>query len=272
MSRACKPTRDKPMSYILDALKRADAERERGAVPSLHARQVTTPASQAAPSARSRLWLAAAATLALGGIAAGLWVWQTPASDARLAAVEPAVARPTVPAPLAQPVPTPTPIPIPASASARQPAVPALRTVASSPPAVTPAAPTPVSKPALPAPAVGTQPPPKPKLDPVGKAAELGAAAPATPMPLPVAKASATQAAPAAVPLLSELSEDIRRQIPPLTITGAVYSENPGQRLLLVNNQVLTQGSLAAPEVNLEEIQASSSVFSFRGTRFRVAH
>ena len=27
------------MSYILDALRRADAERERGAVPSLHAQQ-----------------------------------------------------------------------------------------------------------------------------------------------------------------------------------------------------------------------------------------
>lgn len=91
-------------------------------------------------------------------------------------------------------------------------------------------------------------------------------------MPLPVAKASASQAAPAAVPLLSELSEDIRRQIPPLAITGAVYSENPGQRLLLVNKQVLTQGSLVAPEVSLEEIRAQSSVFSFRGTRFRVAH
>jgi len=91
-------------------------------------------------------------------------------------------------------------------------------------------------------------------------------------MPLPLAKASASQADPAAVPLLSELSEDIRRQIPPLAITGAVYSENPGQRLLLVNKQVLTQGSLAAPEVNLEEIRAQSSVFSFRGTRFRVAH
>ena len=62
MSRACKPTRDKPMSYILDALKRADAERGRGAVPGLHARQMTTPAAH---SARNRVWLAVGATLAL---------------------------------------------------------------------------------------------------------------------------------------------------------------------------------------------------------------
>ena len=64
----------------------------------------------------------------------------------------------------------------------------------------------------------------------------------------------------------------MRRQIPALAITGSVYSKNPDKRLLLVNNQVLGQGSLAAPEVTLEEIQAKSSVFSYRGTRFRVAH
>lgn len=226
MSRACKPTSDKPMSYILDALKRADAERERGAVPGLHARQVTTPASQATHSARNRSRLAVAAILALGGIAAGLWVLPTPAGDVRLAAVEPAVAKP---------IPPPAPIPAPA----RQPAVPALPAVASSPPAVPPAAPA----------------TPKPK-----------------PLPLPIVKASAPQAAPAAVLLLSELSEDLRREIPPLTITGVVYAENPGQRRLLVNGQVLTQGSLAAPDVNLEEIRVKSSVFSFRGTRFRVTH
>ncbi|WP_296443325.1 general secretion pathway protein GspB [Rhodoferax sp. UBA5149] len=206
------------MSYILDALKRADAERERGAVPGLHAHQATTPTSRTTRSAQHRVGLAIAAALALAGVAIGLWVWQTPASAVRLAAVEPAVARPPVAAPLAQIVPTPTPTPTPAP---------------------------------TPAPA------PTPK---------------AKPLPLPVIKASAPQAAPAAVPLLSELSEDLRREIPALTITGAVYSDNPGQRLLLVNGQVLNQGSLVAPDVTLDEIRARSSVFSFRGTRFRVAH
>lgn len=221
------------MSYILDALKRADAQRERGAVPGLHARQVTTPAPQGASSARNRVWLAVATTLALGGLAAGLWLWQTPVSAVRLAAVEPAVASPPV------------------------------------------AAPQPVSTPAPPAPVVAAQTPPRPQADSVAQTAEPGAAVSATPVPLPLAKPSATpatSATPVAVPLLSELSASIRREIPPLAISGVVYSENPGQRLLLVNNQVLTQGSLAAPDVNLEEIRPRSSVFSFRGTRFRVTH
>ncbi|ABM38279.1 general secretion pathway protein GspB [Polaromonas naphthalenivorans] len=237
------------MSYILDALKRADAERERGAVPGLQSRHATIPAAQADPRARNRVWLAAAAVLALGAIAAGLWFWQTPAGGVRLAAVEPAVTSPPVPAPLAQPVPTPAPLPsIPASPPAVAP-----RAAASSPPAVARAAPKPVPKPAPPAPAAAVQAPPKPKPD-------------------PVAKAAATQATPAPVPLLGDLPEGLRRDIPALAITGSVYSANPAQRLLLVNNQVLGQGSQAAPGVNLEEIHAKSSVFSFRGTRFRVAH
>lgn len=237
------------MSYILDALKRADAERERGAVPGLQSRHATIPAAQADSRARNRVWLAAAAVLALGAMAAGLWFWQMPAGGVRLAAVEPAVTSPPVPAPLAQPVPTPAPLPpIPASPPAVAP-----RAVASSPPAVVRAAPKPVPKPAPPASAAAMQATPKPKPD-------------------PVAKAAATQATPAAVPLLGDLPEGLRRDIPALAITGSVYSANPAQRLLLVNNQVLGQGSQAAPGVNLEEIHAKSSVFSFRGTRFRVAH
>lgn len=237
------------MSYILDALKRADAERERGAVPGLHSRQMTTPAREAAPGTRSRLGLAVAAVLALGAIAAGLWVWHPFADDTRPAAMEPAVepvvARPLLPAPLAQPAQTATPAP--ASTAAPQPApAPSGGNDDAS-----------VSKPAPAAPAHAPQASPRPRLDPVAKAAKPSASTPA---------------AVATVPLLSELPEDMRRQIPALTITGAVYSEHPGQRMLLVNGQVLTQGSLAAPEVSLEEIRARSSVFSFRGTRFRVAH
>ena len=90
--------------------------------------------------------------------------------------------------------------------------------------------------------------------------------------PAPIEKEVVTANVAVSIPLLSELSNSVRSQIPPLNITGAVYSKNPGQRLLLVNNLVLNQGNLAAPEVTLEEIRTNSSVFSFRGTRFRLAH
>lgn len=241
------------MSYILDALKRADAERGRGAVPGLHTRQMASPALSDSPGAGRRAALAAAAVVALGGIAAGVWFWQTPARPLQLAAVEPAGAQLAAPAPpLAQPVVAQSPVQSPVTAPA-----PVLKPVA--PAAAQKTAPKPPPAPAVDMPAPAPKPRPEPAAIPVAKASP----APAAPAPL---------AAPAAIPLLSELPDNIRRQLPPLVINGSVYSSNPGQRLLLVNNLVLPQGAQAAPEVTLEEIRPKSSVFSFRGSRFQLAH
>lgn len=209
------------MSYILDALKRANTERERASVPGLHTQPVPTAAPPAALGVRHWRGLILAAGLTLSALAAGLWLGRTPADDAPRTAGVPA----TVVA--VAPVPTLTPLPV--------------------------AAPTP------PPPVLASQAPPPPAKPPV-----VGRPKAVKPSP-----ASAT--APP-VPLLSELPADLRRQLPRLTITGAIYSKNPGQRLLLVNNQVLKQGGLAAPELNLEAIGERSSVFSFRGTQFRLAH
>ena len=247
------------MSYILDALKRADAERGRGAVPGLHTRQLANPSERdpAAAGARRALWLGAAAALALAGVGSGLWVWQT-APEAPLArVVQPVAIQPQVRAAVAPPVaaiaPEVAPV-LPTAATETAPAAPA---------SAVPVVKAPIkAKPDLmrTAPAVAT-PSPIP--------APPRATAKSAPVAAPAAPASATSAA---VPLLSELPDELRRQVPAMTITGAVYAENPAQRLLLVNNLVLAQGALAAPEVKLEEIQARSSVFNFRGTRFRVKH
>lgn len=258
------------MSYILDALKRADAERERGAVPGLHARQITTTAPRTVSRTQNRLGLILAAMLALGGIAGGLWLWRAPAADANLAAVEPAVTNPVVMSPAAQLLATPK------AESASESAPPPLAT------AQTPAAsPSPLLQPAglplaprpLP-PVLSAKAQAQPKAKPVSgtQAAKPGISASAALASVPVVNASSAPVAAPAIPLLADLPEDIRRQVPALSITGAVYSETPAQRLLLVNNQVLTQGSLVAPDLTLEEIRPRSSVFSFRGTRFRLAH
>ena len=57
-----------------------------------------------------------------------------------------------------------------------------------------------------------------------------------------------------------------------MAISGAVYSDNPAQRLLLVNGQVLNQGNQVAPDLTVVEIRSNISEFSFRGIRFRLAH
>ncbi len=191
------------MSYILDALKRADAERQRGAVPGLHAQPLTTSNAHASAGAgtRRKTGLVLAVTLALSGIAAGLWGWRAPADPL-------APSTPSTPSALSTPLP------------------------------------------------VATQPVP----------------APATKAIIKAAASPTTKTTAAALPLLSELPEDLRQQIPKLVISGAVYADNPAKRLLLVNNQVLAQGSVAATDLVLEKIELRNAVFSFRGTRFKLAH
>ena len=224
------------MSYILDALQRAEAERERSGVPGLHTRTGLPVASPKVLSSSHRAMLAAAAVLALGAVAAGLWVWRAPASTPGATPVAVPVANP---APVAQPGPLPA-VPLTATSVASEPVA---RVVI------------PKAAPAVPDTAAVAK-----SVTPVTPPASGGVAA----------KASAPPAT--NTPLLSELPPDIRSQIPALAITGAVYSDNPAQRLLLINGQVLSQGSLTAPGLTLERIGANTSEFSFRGTRFRMAH
>jgi general secretion pathway protein B len=248
------------MSYILDALKRADAERERGTVPGLRAQTVpgVTPESHSA-HARLRGWpvIVAGIALAVAVIAAGAWVWRSLAGSDRTPVV--VAAAPTVPALPAAPALPPQPAPVPEPGPAAMPAPAAHNAVSQAAP-LTP--PVPAASPAV-------KPKPRPEPPPATVPRSAGAeGAPVKPSP---AASAASPALPIA-PLLSELPEEIRRQIPALTITGAVASENPAQRLLLVNGQVLPQGAAAAPEVLIEEIRARSSTFKFRGSRFRVTY
>lgn len=249
------------MSYILEALKRADAERQRGAVPGLLASQVTTaPASVPSDGRRHAVWIAVA-VLALGGLAVGLW-------------------RSRMPAPVPVPVPRVQTEAARASVPVLAAGLPNAVVAASAQPSVALQSPSTTTPTVAAAPAVAASMPVASLPKPVARAAPASATSPPVPAAEPTAvavapvphQASGPQAAAAGVALLGELPEELRRQIPALSINGVVYSANPAQRLLVVNNQVLTQGSLAAPELRLEEIESKSSVFSFRGTRFRVTH
>lgn len=225
------------MSYILDALKRADAQRERGQVPGLNAQ----PAPVAtAPTARRRLgwWIGLACSAV--AVAAGALYWQADSTQA-------------APAPSTAPGPAPSPAPVSAPAVVQ---VPAAVAAPAPLPATTPV-PGVQQRPSLPPPSV-VRPP----------AAQPAAAAPARPVPLQRREAASAAAAP--VPALGELPEDIRRTVPKLVVSGSVYSSNPSQRILIVNGQVLNEGATLAPDLVLESIGAKSAVLSLRGTRFRL--
>ncbi|MBP6901632.1 MAG: general secretion pathway protein GspB [Burkholderiaceae bacterium] len=194
------------MSYILEALRRAEAERQRGQVPGLHAPAADwgqgRAGTPAAPRRQALAWGGAGLLLALA-LGAAWWLGRShPAGvgDAAPAAVP--VARPA-PSPASQPAPQPTLQPAP-----------------------------------LPAPLPIPQPPAPP-------------AAAATSRPAPPALASA--------PL---------PPLPPLQLGGGMYSEQPSQRLLIVNGQVLREGDEVQPGLKLVQIRPRSALFERDGQRF----
>jgi general secretion pathway protein B len=147
----------------------------------------------------------------------------------------------------------------PASELAARPAGPASAAVA---PAAAPIAP--VASTAAPAIATPAQPVPPP----VRKA--RAASAP----PLATAKASA--AAPTAktderVYALNELPDDIRRQLPTLSVGGSMYSPKPADRLVIINGQVLHEGDQLAPDLVVQQIKLKSAVLTFKGYRIAIA-
>lgn len=105
------------MSYILDALRRADAERERGTVPGLHAHPAAAVATDA-PAPRAGVpwaWLAAGLLGALVVVLGVLLLTREPLPPAPPPAAMPAPS-PAAPPEVAPPMPAPAAMPAPPAA------------------------------------------------------------------------------------------------------------------------------------------------------------
>ena len=257
------------MSYILDALRRAEAERGRGAVPGIHTQAM--PATSASPGAdragSANLLVIGSAVVVVAALAAGgtWWVMQrgVPASGVVVASTP-------------QPPVSVAPVAPPATAVA-PPAMPAPPAPVASPP-ITPArveprpvAPLRLAEPVREKPAVVAAPA---RTRDAEMQREPAPAARAQP---PLAPAPAVAAAPAAAPpngpvfAQNDLPPSVREQLPALQVTGATYSSNPAHRMAIVNGQVLQEGDQAAPGLKLERIEQGRTVWSFRGYRYAVA-
>ncbi|NHQ91081.1 general secretion pathway protein GspB [Janthinobacterium lividum] len=224
------------MSYILEALKKSQAERQLGELPSIHAPQVQLHDGAASGAARrTPVWLA------LGGVAvavaAALLLWQPWQAAATAPAAAPAVPAQAMPAPAPVQVVVPPAVPVPAPVAV----------------AVPPAA--------IAAPVHHARPVPEPRQE-----SPIPAPAPAVPVPAPAAAAEET------VPGMRDLPEPIQRQIPPVAIGGYIYSKNPADRLLLIDKVLRHEGEELAPGLVLEKLQPKAAIFSFKGYRYRVPY
>lgn len=238
------------MSYILEALKKAQAERQLGNAPTLHAASMQAPSLAAALPWWRRPLVLAALLMALV-IVALLVLLLRPAPSATPAVLTAA------PAPAQAPLPSGVPKQI----------KPELVLRAATPPVEMP------------------QPLPLPEAHGgvvvrAGDSASAPALAPAAaPAPANVTSASAalkpaasTRASEEPVLNLRELPEPIQRAIPAVAVGGYIYSSNPADRLLLVDKVLRHEGEEVAPGLVLEKLQAREAVFSFRGYRYRIPY
>jgi general secretion pathway protein B len=240
------------MSYILEALKKAQAERQLGETPGIHAPVPEAPASTGAPLRKPFVAVVAAMAAVIAGLAVVVWrqaatpVQAVPVAQAqmRAPAVAPAVAPEAgIPAPAMPAAAQPAPgvvnrsAPEPAAQAVKErPSVPAVQSVQQTPPA--------------PAPVVHDKAPPM---------------AAAVPKSDEAPREEAVQA-------LRDLPEPIRRAIPPVAMSGYMYSPNPADRLVLIDKVLRREGDEVAPGLVLERLEPKGAVFAFRDYRYRIPY
>lgn len=262
------------MSYILDALKKAEAEREGASQTQATPGSFTAApvpgadGSDAPPEAAGRggpalAWAVAGFAIAL---VTGLLAWMFlggrmgPAEAVVLAdAAPPAVpaVRPPSPAPVEPPAQQAViePAPMPAAQDEWRESPPQTEPERTQPPVARPSVQPPV-------------PAPVPPRSPVVRPRAAPAAA-----PLPTTTAPTTASTESSrVYALQELPESIRRELPQMSVGGAMYSDHPASRMLILNGQPFHEGSQPALNLTLERINLKSAVLSYKGYRYSISY
>lgn len=275
------------MSLILDALKRAERERNSERSAALH----DLPGAQLAGAPRRwGRWLALAVlALAIGAV---LWTARTrPARVDTVATPAPAAEPAPAPAPQAmapasipaRPAPTPAPIPGTESVSSLDDLTTetdiALEPAAEPEPAPAPPLAAGV-KPQPQAPVIASAPKAQPlteadidEVAPPGAEAQptppLQEASPATsaaePTPTPAIPPSLTQPAP--LRRFREMPPDYRADFPALTVEVHVFERIPSQRFVLVNGRRYRQGERMVEGPQVVEIVQEGIVLEYRGEK-----
>lgn len=237
------------MSFILDALRKSDQQRQRNMTPSL----MIAPAPVEIPRQPALLWygLLAAALIGAGVLLGTMHRWQEEPAAPAISVIPPQAGSPIVPGsntfiststqlptvstpakkpenlpPSAQVLAPQQPVPMPASVLTSQ------QATTSTPTSSTIAAPIAVRE-------------ELPHLPP----AEVGQKSPAS--------------------SVTNLPSALQQEIPKLVILIHSYSDTPKSRFVFINDRKWHEEDYPAPGLKLEQITPDGVIFSYKGYRFR---
>jgi general secretion pathway protein B len=216
------------MSFILDALKKSESERQRADAPALFE------VKKAPPRQRVATWLLVLAALLVINILV-------------LGAVLLRGSHDTTP-PTAANTPAPPPAAAPAPALAPPPATPTPAAPVMTPPAVAAPTPAPDSLPGNPAPA-----------------AEAADDAPAVEPP---PRAPTPGMGPGDVPTYQQAASAPGANLPDLKLDLHAYASNPSDRFVFLNMLRLREGQSTPAGVRVESITPDGAILSWHGTKF----
>jgi general secretion pathway protein B len=227
------------MSFILDALKKSESDRQRQSGPALYEVKVAPP--------RTRLPLWAIAIALLLGVNLLIVVWMLlrhPAAHAEAALS-------------ASPTPTAAAVPPPAAAVSLPPAI-----------AATPAAAPPVS--AVAASATIASAAPLPRAAANNPADEQNAAEDLAPAaePGPGLNPHVRRGTADGVPLYQDIATLPGTHVPQLRLDLHAYAARPEERFVMINMHKLREGDSLPEGVRLESITPEGAVLSYNGSRF----
>lgn len=249
------------MSYILEALRRAERERDTGKAPSVESlnRSVIEVDRTRVPL---RIWVLAIATAVIACIALVILIWPHPhATPPTPQAAESAAA----------PLPTPQVVAAPMQTSSPETESPAPATIEDRDDVISLDDVTGDSQDAASA-SDATDAAPVTALEPQDTAAANlePAAAPATP-PAPPASPLDTDRGtimvPAGVTVLREMPASYREQFPVRTLDVHVYDPDPAKRWVMIDGKRYREGAALASGPQVAQIIEAGVVFDYRGAR-----
>jgi len=229
------------MSFILDALKKSESDRQRQSGPALFEVKVAAPRSALPP------WAIAIALLFVANLAVVAWLLLRHGAPAAGVAAA---------APPAESVPPATAAPRMAVRSATE------QSAAASP---APAAPAPPAVPAARTPGTALPATTAHRVSPSENAEDYE---PAAEQPPTVSLSRVKRATEAGVPLYQQLAGTPGAQLPQLRLDLHAYAEKPADRWVLINMHKLREGDALPEGVRVERITPDGAVLSYQGSQF----